>query len=776
MEQPSSQHQQSKNASASPNMDNNNETAGTAPEAAKPAGSGAARDNHSPHMGHDLRPSDVDFMPGLLRSLSVLLRLRGKIVTPQLLLAGLSGSRVTPRACLGAARKAGLSGRIVSRPMLADIPPLVLPCILLLNNERSCVLLSLRDNRAEVIFPEISDSVQTVDAGELQADYSGYAIFAAVPTAADNRIEAPKLSRGKKWFWDVLRYYAPIYRHVALASIVINLIAVASPLFVMNVYDRVVPNNATDTLWVLASGIFLIYLFNFLLSSLRTHFVDVAGRNADIVLSSILVEKVLSMRLDSRPESTGALVNNLREFEQLREFFSSSSLLAFIDLPFLVIFLLLIAFIAGPMVLLPICAIPVLLGIGLFLQARSRRSAEDGYRQNMQKNALLVEMVAGLETLKACMAESRMQRLWEAVSGLSAKSSSRSRQYNSMAVASSMLITQLVTVAMIVWGVYRISDGLMSMGALIGVNILVGRTMAPLLQMASLLTRVQNSHVALKALDMLMELPSENRSDRACMDFGSLEPEIDLEKVKFTYPRAERAALDEINLKIKPGEKVGIIGPMGSGKSSLARMILGLYQPTEGAVKFGGIDIRQMPSSDLRSRVGVLPQDVVLFYGNIRENIALGDPSINDHLILRAAKLAGVLDFIGNNPAGFAAQVGEQGKALSGGQRQAVALARALVRDPEVLILDEPTSNMDTDSEARLQMRLKGIIEGRTLILITHRLSMLRIVDRLIVMENGRIKLDGPRDQVLQRLREGAQKHTRQAQPDNAGAQRAGAA
>lgn len=703
---------------------------------------------------YDLRPSDVDFMPGLLRSLSVLLRLRGKIVTPQLLLAGLSGSQINPRTCLAAARKAGLSGRIVSRPSLADIPPLVLPCILLLNNERSCVLLSLQETKAEVIFPEISDSVQTVERAELQDDYSGYAIFAAVPQAADNRIgDAPVIGRGKRWFWDVIKYYAPIYRHVALASVVINLIAVASPLFVMNVYDRVVPNNATDTLWVLASGIFVIYFFNFLLSALRTHFVDVAGRNADIVLSSMLVEKVLSMRLDARPESTGALVNNLREFEQLREFFSSSSLLAFIDLPFLIIFLLLIAFISGPMVILPIAAIPILVGAGIFLQARSRRSAEDGYRQNMQKNALLVEMVSGLETLKSCMAESRMQRLWEAVSGLSAKSSSESRKYNSIAVTFSMLVTQIVTVAMIVWGVYRIADGLMSMGALIGVNILVGRTMAPLLQMASLLTRVQNSHVALKALDMLMELPSENRSERACMDFGALEPLMEMENVSFSYPRAEKAALEHISLTIKPGEKVGIIGPMGSGKSSLSRMLLGLYQPSEGSVKFGGIDIRQMPSSDLRSRIGALPQDVVLFYGTIRDNIALGDPSINDHLILRAAKLAGVLEFVGNSPAGFATQVGEQGKALSGGQRQAVALARALVRDPEILILDEPTSNMDTDSETRLQRRLGEIIQGRTLILITHRLSMLRIVDRLIVMDNGHIRLDGPRDLVLQKLR-----------------------
>ena len=740
-------------------------TADTAPEQA----SGAAGRNSAqvprtaPTMG-PLRPSDVDFMPGLLRSLSVLLRLRGRAVSPHVLMAGLSGSKVTPQACLRAARKAGLAGRIAYRPDIADIPGLVLPCILLLSHDRSCVLTALDGDMAEVIFPETSESTQLVPVEALTDEYSGYALFAAVEAAPDDRSERLSIARGKRWFWDVLRYYAPIYRHVALASVVINLIAVGSPLFVMNVYDRVVPNNAIETLWVLASCICIIYLFNFLFSALRTHFVDVAGRNADIVLSSSLVEKVLSMRLDAKPESTGALVNNLREFEQLREFFSSSSLLACIDLPFLVIFLLLTAFIGGPMVLLSIGAMPIMIGIGLLLQHRSRMSAEASYKQNMQKNALLVEIVSGLETLKSCMAESRMQKLWESVVGLSARSNSESRKYNNLAVTSSMLITQLVTVAMVVWGVYRISDGLMTMGALIGCNILVGRTMAPLLQMASLLTRMQNSHVALKALDMLMMLPSENQAEKTCMDFGMLRPSFTLDGVSFAYPRQERLALEHVSLRIEPGERVGIIGPMGSGKSTLSKLLIGLYQPKEGAVKFGDVDIRQIPSMELRGRVGVLPQDVVLFYGSIRDNIALGDPTINDHLILRAASLAGVTDFLRNNPAGFAAQVGEQGKALSGGQRQAVALARALVRDPEVLILDEPTSNMDTDSELLLQKRLQSVIGGRTLVLVTHRLSMLRIVDRLIVMEDGQVKLDGPRDAVLQSLRDRSKKNVTNVQ------------
>ena len=541
---------------------------------------------------------------------------------------------------------------------------------------------------------------------------------------------------------------------MAFASVVINLIGVISPLFVMNVYDRVIPNNAVDTLWVLAIGILIAYLFDFLLRNLRSYFVDVAGRNADVVLSSRLVQKVLTMRLDAKPESTGALVNNLREFESLREFFSSSTLLAFIDLPFLVVALLLLGYIGGPLVILPLCAIPVLIITGIVLQEAGKRTAEQGYKQNMQKNALLVELVNGLETLKACMAESRMLHLWEQVVGVSAKAGSVAKKYNNLAITISTLVTQAVSVGMVIWGVYRIADGTMTMGGLIGSNILVGRAMAPLMQIASLLTRLQNSRMSLQALDLLMQLPSEGQNDNEYVEFGKLDASFSFEDLAFAYPGAERLALTDISVFIKPGEKVGVVGRMGSGKSTLGKMLIGLYQPRDGAVKFGGVDIRQLAEADLRGRVGFLPQDVVLFYGTIRDNIALGDPTINDQMILRASTLAGVTEFIRSNPAGFGAQVGERGMSLSGGQRQAVALARALVRDPDILILDEPTSNMDNASEQRIKNRLKAVMGNKTLVLITHRLSMLELVDRLIVMEGGRIIADGPKNEVLRRLRE----------------------
>ncbi len=699
-------------------------------------------------------PADVDFIPHLLRSLSSLLRLRGKSISPQFLYAGLAGvGEVTPGECMRAAARAGLQARIMFRPLLEDISPMTLPCILLLEGNRSCLLTALSHNVATVVFPEMGEDPQQVSQESILKEYTGYAVFGSVEKQADKRIDSFRRPKGKRWFWDAIKHYGPIYRHAAFASIIINLIALGSPLFVMNVYDRVVPNNAIDTLWVLAMGITLAYLFDFMLRTLRNHFVDTAGRNADVVISSMLVDKVLTMQLDHKPESTGALVNNVREFESLREFFSSSTLLSCIDLPFLFLFVLCLSFIGGSLVILPLVAMPIMFGAGIILQALAKRAAEKSYSQNMHKNALLTEIVNGLETLKCCQGENRMQRMWESVVENSAQANVETKKYGSLAVGFSVFITQFVTVGMVVWGVHLIAAGELTMGGLIGSNILAGRAMAPLMQMAGLITRYQNSRISLDALNMLMALPSEDRLDQATVDFGPLEASFSFENVAFSYPGVARTAVEGLSLKIHHGEKVGVIGRMGSGKSTLIRLLIGLYQPKEGAVKFGGVDLRQLAGADLRSRVGFAPQDTVLFYGTVRDNIVLGDPYINDQRMLRAASLAGVTDFIRTNPEGFGAQVGEQGRALSGGQRQAIGLARSLVRDPEVLILDEPTSNMDTSSEQAVQARLQKIIQDKTLILVTHRMSMLRLVDRLIVMDGGRIVADGPKDIVIQKLR-----------------------
>ncbi len=699
-------------------------------------------------------PAEVDSVPPLLRSLSSLLRLRGKSVSPQYLYAGLAGAgEVTAGECIRAAARSGLQARIMNRPTLDEISPLTLPCVLILDKGRSCVLTALSKHLATVILPELGDEPKQVNRARISEEYTGYAVFGSVDKPEDKRITTFHRPQGKRWFWDAIKHYGPIYRHAAFASVIINLIALGSPLFVMNVYDRVVPNNAIDTLWVLAIGISLAYFFDFLLRTLRNHFVDTAGRNADVVISSLLVDKVLSVQLDHKPESTGALVNNVREFESLREFFSSSTLLSCIDLPFLIIFIVFLSFIGGPLVLLPLIAMPIMFGAGFLLQSLAKRAAEKSYSQNMHKNALLTEMVNGLETLKCCQGETRMQRMWETVVEESAKANIETKKYGSLAVGFSVFITQFVTVAMVVWGVHLIAEGTLTMGGLIGSNILAGRAMAPLMQMAGLITRYQNSRISLDALNTLMALPSEDRDTNSTVDFGPLEPAFTLENVSFSYPNAARSAVEGLSLHIAPGEKVGIIGRMGSGKSTLIRLLIGLYQPTDGAVKFGAVDIRQMAGTDLRTRVGFAPQDTVLFYGTVRDNIVLGDPFVSDQRMLRASSISSVTDFIRTKPEGFGTQVGEQGKALSGGQRQAIGLARALVRDPEVLILDEPTSNMDTSSEHVVQSRLLKHMKNKTLILVTHRMSMLKLVDRLVVMDGGRIVADGPKDLVIEKLR-----------------------
>jgi ATP-binding cassette subfamily C protein LapB len=387
------------------------------------------------------------------------------------------------------------------------------------------------------------------------------------------------------------------------------------------------------------------------------------------------------------------------------------------------------------------------------MQFPLQRVTEQGFKENMQKNALLVEIINGLETVKTCMAEGQIQHIWEKVVAMNAASNRHIKSMTSLSMTASLLATQIVSVGVIIWGVYLIDDKSLTMGGLIGCNMLASRAMAPLSHIASMLNRLQHSRMSLKSLDMLMEMPTERADDDSYVEFGYLEPSLALEELSFKYPNSDRFAMQNVNLRITPGEKVGIIGRMGSGKTTLGRLSLGLYQPTEGAVKFGGVDIRQLDPALLRARIGYVSQDNYLFYGTVRENIAFGRSSADDRMILRAATLAGVTDFVRAHPAGFGMMVGERGMALSGGQRQAVSIARALLHDPDIVILDEPSSNMDNSSEMALKRRLAQSIGTKTLLLITHRLSMLDLVDRLIIMDAGRIVADGPKNQVRAALR-----------------------
>ncbi|MBW2504706.1 MAG: type I secretion system permease/ATPase [Deltaproteobacteria bacterium] len=702
-------------------------------------------------------PGGVDFEPPILRCLSLISGLLGHPVSTVALKAGIPQGKERPplSVCLRAAEQSGLKVGTFYRPKIETISVLTLPCILLLKNDQACILTAIHGAKAEVIYPEMGDNPKTIAVKRLEEFYSGYVLLVHPEGRLDRRASELKLVDTKEWFWGTIFKFLPIYKHVLLATVVVNVLALASPLFVMNVYDRVVPNNAFDTLWALAIGVVIEYLFDFLLRNLRSYFADIAGKNADVIIASRLMQQMAAMRLDHKPDSAGTLANNFREFETLREFFSSTTLMALVDMPFIFIFITLIGYIGGPLAFAPLIAVPVVILVGVFLQQPFQRIVEQSFREGAQKNALLVEAINGIETIKTCMAEGQIQKRWEEVVGLNARSTTRARSLANFSITFSQWSAQLVSVMIIIGGVYLISEGDLTLGGLIACNILVGRAMAPLGAVAAMLTRFQQSRIALKALDLLMSQPNERPMGQEFIRGQGLEPTLTFDKVQFRYPDSQTLALDNLSLHIRAGEKVGIIGRTGSGKSTLGRLCLGLYQQQEGSVKLGGIDLRQLHVADLRSHIGYVSQDNYLFYGSIRENIALGAPYVDGQSILRAANIAGVTDFVRNHPSGFDWQVGERGMNLSGGQRQAVTIARALLLDPQILILDEPSSAMDNNAEALLRQRLMSILDEKTLVLFTHRNSMLQLIDRLVVMDSGKIVADGPKADVIKALNEG---------------------
>lgn len=702
-------------------------------------------------------PGLVDYEPPVLRCLSLVAGMMGRPVSTVALKAGMPQGRERPplSVCIRAAEQSGLMVRTFHKPRIETISSLILPCILVLQNDQACVLVNIKGKHAEVVFPQGGGTGKRLLLEKLQEQYSGYVLLVNPEGRLDQRASELRLVDTREWFWGTIFKFFPIYKHVMLATVMVNILAIASPLFIMNVYDRVVPNNAFDTLWALAIGVFIAYLFDFLLRNLRGYFADVAGKNADVIIASKLMQQMTAMRFDHKPESAGTLANNLREFESLREFFSSTTLMALVDMPFIFLFIGLIGYIAGPLAYAPLVAVPVVVLVGYFLQLPFQRIIEKSFREGAQKNALLVEAITGMETIKTSMAEGQIQKRWEEVVGLNAKSTSKARALSNFSISFSQWSAQLVSVAIIIGGVYLISEGELTLGGLIACNILVGRAMAPLGAVAAMLTRLQQSRMALKSLDLLMSQPNERPVGREFIQAQNLQPSLSFENVHFQYPNSQTPALDGVSLNITPGERVAVLGKTGSGKSTLGRLCMGLYEPQEGSVKLDGIDLRQMHVADLRSHIGYVSQDNYLFYGSIRDNIAFGAPYVDGPAILSAANLAGVTDFVKGHPAGFDWQVGERGMNLSGGQRQAVTIARATLLDPEILVLDEPTSAMDNNAEVVLRKRLSDALDGKTLLLFTHRTSLLQLVDRVIVMDAGKVVADGPKEDVLKALRGG---------------------
>ena len=643
------------------------------------------------------------------------------------------------------------------RQPLARIEPALLPAVLLLAEGKACVLMAV-DTEAgscELVFPELGESAVVLTLAEIGARHGGVVLYARPRHRFDARTPEVRGGRVGHWFWSVIAENRRLYRDVLLAALIVNLFALALPLFSMNVYDRVVPNHAVETLWTLATGVLIVLCGDFALRTLRGYFVDLAGARADVRLSATIMEKVLDLRMEVRPESAGSFASNLRAFESVRDFISSATVTAFIDLPFALLFLLVIGWIAWPMVIPFVVGIVLLLIHSLTVQRRMHALAETSYRASAQRNATLVEGLVGIETVKALGAEAVIQGKWESSATLVASVGARLRLLAATATNGALWVQQMVSLATVVIGVYLIRDGALTMGGLIACYLLSSRAMAPIGQVAGLLVQYHSAATAFESLDELMKRPVERPPEMRFTSRPALRGEIEFRNVGFAYREGEEAVLREVSFRIRAGEKVAVLGRVGSGKTTLEKLILGLYRPGSGAVLVDGIDLRQLDPAELRRNIGYVPQDVTLFYGSLRDNIAMGLPQADDAAVARAARIAGLAEFVDAHPHGYGMLVGERGESLSGGQRQAVAVARALIADPPILLLDEPTAAMDHASEEALKQQLREHAAGKTMIVVTHRTSLLDLVDRIIVVDAGRIVADGPKAQVVDALRQG---------------------
>lgn len=729
------------------------------------------KDDSATFSSWPLAADRVAIQSSLVESLRIMAGHYGRRTSASSLTAGLPIPKdgITPALFIRAAERADLQARLVDRTLETLTIAPNLPCILVLDGNQSCILwqvkkLPARSRRKkedsgefsdlgfQVQFPETESDKQILTFKQLSELYTGHAFFLRPVARSDERAGPAEIDTARDWFWSTLKENKSIYGEVAIASMMINIFALASSIYIMNIYDRVIPINALDTLWVLTAGVLTVYVFDFILKNLRAYFLDHAGRRADVKISAMLFEQIMGMTMSSRPASAGVLASNMREFETLRDFFTSATMSALVDLPFVFMFILLIAVIAGPVALVPLCAIPFVVGMAIIRQKSLQKVIRQSMSESALKNALLFETITGLETIKVQAAEGHVQRRWEELADKSSRTSVRSRRISSFVLNWASFMQQLTSVGVIIAGVFMITGGHMSVGALIACNILAGRAMAPLATVAGLLTRLNQSRQSLKQLEELMEKPVERPVGKNFIAKPEIQGGIEFRDVIFRYPGQTVAALNNVNFAIEPGDHVGIIGAVGSGKTTIERLLLNLFQPESGAVLLDGTDVRQIDPGDLRRGVGAVQQSPQLFYGTVRENITMGHETAPERAVIRAAEMSGVMEFLRESQTGLDTPVGERGESLSGGQRQAVAIARALLYDPPVLILDEPTASMDPASENRLLKRLQVLTKGRTTIAITHKGAMLSLVNKLILIDRGSIVAYGPKEDVVRKL------------------------
>lgn len=662
--------------------------------------------------------------------------------------------KLNPELFVRAAKRSGFDSRIVKRP-LSEIHPATLPVILILSTNEIVILTSMpKKGDPEVIVLSSGSGTQTVTRKQLEDAYSGVAIFVKPIFEFEDRAEFNAKTLKRNWFWGTLWRFKSFYLRVCLATVVINFLALASSLFAMNVYDRVVPNQAVDTLFVLVIGVTIAYIFEFILKTLRNFFVDRAGHRIDLILGSEIFSRVLGMRFDDRPDSAGSMASQVRSYDSLREFFTSATIAALADLPFVFVFVGAIYLLGGMFVALPLlCGLVLSLVVGILMQIPISRTVSSSYAASNQRQSLFVEGIQALERIKATRSESELQGRMEEIMHESSKAEVKSRGYAHLSMNTTAFIQHIVSAGIIIASFYAVTNEDMTMGAMIACTILAGRAMGPMALVASLMTRLQQSRRSLQGLDQIMQMPVERDARGAqYLSVDNFSPETRVESLTYSYEQEGQPVVNGIDLKINAGEKIAILGRVGSGKSTLMRLLMGLTEPTGGSISISGIDIRQFDPAELRQHIGYVPQDPRLFYGTLRSNMKAGCPWVSDDDMLNAIDAVGLANFIRSLPRGIDQEVSEGGYSLSGGQRQSIAIARALIEEPELLIFDEPTSAMDLQSEKRFLEKLneyQAADPQRTLILATHKRSILSIVDRVIVMDSGKIVADGPKDMVI---------------------------
>ena len=676
-------------------------------------------------------------------------------ITQEGILSGLPlyAKILTPTYFSRAADRIGLTSKIVVQP-LEQVNSFILPAIILLTDNTACVLYKIdaETQEATVYFPELEDTVTKISFEQLQTRYAGSVIYVQQRQfVVDNQLKLGK--ENQHWFWGVIRANRPIYKDILLAALFVNIFALIMPLFVMNVYDRVVPNHATDTLWVLGLGIFLVISADLLLKLIRSYFVDVASSRSDIKLSALIMEKVLGRRMPFNKMPVGTLASTIQSYESIRAFTSSMTLIALIDLPFFLLFLIVIAVIGWQFLIPIIIAAIMILVYAIALHVRMKEISEAMSQASQQRSAFLIESLNSEETIKVFNASSRVQSVWEKASLFVIHYSAKLRYLGGSLGSFSGWVQQTAGVAIILIGVYLIIAGELSQGALIACYLLSTRALAPVTQVAGLITQYYQASSALKMLDDMVTVAQEKDPLKGWVSHPNLRGDIEFKNVSLRYDEHSQAALDNVSFKIRSGEKVAILGKVGSGKSTIEKLILALYRPTDGAVFIDGQNIAQLDPAELRSQIGYIPQDISLLNGTVLSNIVLGNPHASRQTLEESLVVSGLGQILKNHEDGLNLVVGESGSRLSGGQRQSVAVARAIAQHANIMVFDEPTSAMDNPLEAYVIRQLKQYLTAnKTLILVTHKTTLLHLVDRIIIMDDGRVIEDGDKETVLKKL------------------------